>query len=193
MKGVTFLGKWSFVSHRCCVLQSSERNAKNRNFWRKSAVFDKKTTDFDKKLWFQQKTMDFNENHRFRWKLQILMKTADFNENCSFQADLSSETAKITFPTQPWTGRHQTLKYIDFLVKWKINCLRRPFYLIFSMGTHWLLSRPFDPILTLCTQLTHFKTISPNFIIVYPNDSFKTIWPNFIIVYSINFIQDHIT
>ena len=44
--GVTFLGKWSFVSHRipiccwCCPLESSERNAKNCGFWWKSVVFD---------------------------------------------------------------------------------------------------------------------------------------------------------
>ena len=45
------------------------------------------------------------------------MKTVDFDENCNFQADLISETAKTTFPTQPSKGQHQTLRSIDFSVK----------------------------------------------------------------------------
>ena len=45
------------------------------------------------------------------------MKTADFDENCNFQADLISETAKTTFPTQPSKGQHQKLRSIDFSVK----------------------------------------------------------------------------
>ena len=53
------------------------------------------------------------------------LKTAVFGENCSFQADLSSETAKTTFPTQPSTGQHQTLKSMDFSVKQKTTYLRR--------------------------------------------------------------------
>ena len=45
----------------------------------------------------------------------------DFDENCRFWADLSSKTAKTTFPTQPSTGQHQTLKSMDFSVKQKTN------------------------------------------------------------------------
>ena len=48
-------------------------------------------------------------------------KTTVFGKNHSFQTDLSSETAKTTFPTQPSTGQHQTLKSMDFSVKQKTN------------------------------------------------------------------------
>ena len=57
------------------------------------------------------KTTDFDENCGFG------SKNRGFGENCSFQADLSSETAKTTFPTQPSAGQHQTLKFMDFSVK----------------------------------------------------------------------------
>ena len=83
----------------------------NRRFWRKPQILTK--------------TMDFDENCRFLWKPQILMITMDFDEKCNFQADLISETAKTTFPTQPSKGQHQTLRSIDFSVKWKTTCLRR--------------------------------------------------------------------
>ena len=49
------------------------------------------------------------------------LKTAVFGENHSFPADLSSETAKTTFPSQPSTGQHQTLKSMNFSVQQKTN------------------------------------------------------------------------
>ena len=64
-----------------------------------------KTVNFNKNCGFWSENCRFDENCGF------------WSENCGFQADLSSETAKITFPTQPSTGQHQTLKYIDFSVK----------------------------------------------------------------------------
>ena len=62
--GITFLGKWSFISH---LMLSSW---KLREKWQK--------------LWILIKIMDFGENHRFWWKPWILMKTADFDENSRF-------------------------------------------------------------------------------------------------------------
>ena len=65
----------------------------------------RKTEVFMKTATFGRKTAVFDENHTVRAK------------NCSFWADLSSETGKTTFPTQPSRGQHQTLKSMDFSVK----------------------------------------------------------------------------
>ena len=56
-------------------------------------------------------------------KVQFL-KTAVLNpqksvfiKKCSFWADLRSETAKTTFPSQPSTQQQETLTSMDFSVK----------------------------------------------------------------------------
>ena len=91
MKGVSFLGKWSFVSHRIPLMLSSwelrEKWQKpqiltktadfveNCGFWGKPQILTK-TTDFVENCAFWWKSVHFDENHRFWWKPRIFMKTA---------------------------------------------------------------------------------------------------------------------
>ena len=148
------------------------------------------------KPWILTKTADFDENHRFWWKLQF---SGRFKfRNCKNHIS-NSTFNRITLNTEI----HRFLS---------------------EMKDH--LPKKVTPIFVLCTQLTPFKTIWSNFIIVYPIESFqdhltwflycvpklvlsrsfdlilslctqltpfKTIWPDFCIVYPFDFFQDHLT
>ena len=145
---------------------------KLREKWQKLWTLTK-TADLDGNPWFLMKICSFWWKPQvFWWKsMQILMKTTDFDRNlqfflwklqilvwkpCSFQADLSSETTKTTFPTQPSTGQHQTLKSMDFSSEMKDHLPKKVTSIFFI----------------LCTQLTLFKTIWPDICIVHSIDSF---------------------